>query len=260
MSGNVPASYVRGVVMGPKDLLTFALSQTRSLALVPVKEDGSLDRVNDAEDRVNNALWRHLDEAYRDRSALGISTPRTLWDRVDRNRGLTSQLGHFADSDERLLKVAHNSSGQILRAARFAPSIPADHSSYYFVANTEEESGYLVSLLNAPCLQSAFQGARRSDRHFMQHIWRRVPIPRFDAENVDHLELARLCAVAEEIALTLVTQVLSEDASQVMASKLIRRELKTAGVADEIDAVVRRVMPDHSISKYDRVNPHPWAV
>ena len=94
----------------------------------------------------------------------------------------------------------------------------------------------------------------------MQHVWRRVPIPRFDPENADHLELARLCAVAEESALTLVTQVLPEDASQVMASKRIRRELRDTGIADEIDAVVRRVMPHHSVPKYDRANPHPWAV
>ena len=260
MSGNVPASYVRKVVMGPRDLLTFALSPTRSLALIPVNENGDLDRMNEGDDRVNNGFWRHLDEAYKDRSALGISTPRTLWDRLDRNRGLSSQLGNVADSDDRLVKVAHNSSGQILRAARLAAGIPVDHSSYYFVADTEEESGYLVCLLNAPCLQSAFQGARRSDRHFMQHIWRRVPIPRFDPENADHLELARLCAVAEESALTLVTQVLPEDASQVMASKRIRRELRDTGIADEIDAVVRRVMPQHSVAKYDRTNPHPWAV
>ena len=66
--------------------------------------------------------------------------------------------------------------------------------------------------------------------------------------------------MAEESALTLVTQVLPEDASQIMASKLIRRELRETGIADEIDAVARRVMPRHSVAKYDRSNPHPWAV
>ena len=260
MRGNVPASYVRQVVLGSKDLLAFSLSYTRSSALMPLTENDEFDRVSETDDRVNDTFWRHLDEAYRDRSALGLSTPRTLWDRINRNRGLTSQLGYSGGSRQPPIKVAHNSSGQILRAARFTPDIPVNHNCYHYIASDVDESGYLVSMLNAPCMQFAYQGARRSDRDFMQHVWRRVPIPRFDPGNADHLDLARLCAVAEESALTLVTQVLPEDASQVMASKRIRRELRDTGIADEIDAVVRRVMPHHSVPKYDKANPHPWAV
>lgn len=257
MSANVPNSYVREVVVGSRDLLTFALSSERTLALMPLLEDGRLDQ--DGESRFVNRFWRALDETYRDNAGKGKSTPPTLWDQIDYNDKLSTQLRIQPSADADILKVAYNGSGQILRAARFSPDLPVNHNCYYHIAVNPDESGYLVSMLNAPCLQSAFQGARRSDRHFMQHIWRRVPIPRFDPENADHLELARLCTVAEESALTLVTQVLPEDASQVMASKLIRRELKKTGIAGEIDAVVRRVMPDHSIAKYDRANPHPWS-
>ena len=259
MSGNVPASYVKEVVMGPTDLLAFALSMKRSLALIPLTENGEYDRISEREDRVRNKFWQQLEEVYADRSALGTSTPRTLWDRIDRNRGLTRQLDSAVDSDGRDLKVVHNSSGAILRAARFASTLPANHNCYHYIAGSEEESGYLVAILNAPCMQSAYQDARRSDRDFMQHVWRRVPIPRFDPENDEHLELARLCVVAEESALTLLTQVLPEDATQLTASKLIRRELKNTGIANDIDEVVRRVMPDHSVAKYDRANPHPWT-
>ena len=257
MSANVPTSYVREVVVGSRDLLTFALSRERTRALMPLLEDGNLDI--DEELRFRHRFWRSLDETYRDNAGKGKSTPPTLWDQINYNDKLITQLRAEPSADKETLKVAYNGSGQILRAARFASDLPANHNCYYYIAGSSYESGYLVSVLNAPCLQSAFQGARRSDRHFMQHIWRRVPIPRFDPENGDHLELARLCVVAEESALTLVTQVLPEDASQVMASKLIRRELKKSGIASEIDAVVRRVMPDHSIAKYDRANPHPWS-
>ena len=258
MSANVPSSYVREVVIGSRDLLTFALTPSRTLALMPLLEDGSLDQ--DESLRFRDRFWRSLDATYRDNAGKGQSTPAALWDQINYQRKLATQLFDERSAVSDRLKVTHNMSGQILRSARFAPGLPADHSSCYFVADSEEESGYLVSMLNAPCLQSAFRGAQRSDRHFAQHIWRRVPIPRFDADNDDHLELARLCTVAEESALTLVAQVLPEDASQIMASKLIRRELRETGIADEIDAVARRVMPRHSVAKYDRSNPHPWAV
>lgn len=258
MRSKVPSSYVREVLIGSRDLLSFALSSRRTLALFPLLEDGSLDQ--DEESRFRDRFWRSLDETYRDNAGRGQSTPVTLWNQINYQRKLATQLFDDRATVEDRLKVACNTSGQILRAARFVPRIPTDHSSYYFVGGSEEESGYLVSMLNAPCLQSAFRGARRSDRHYAQHIWRRVPIPRFDPENADHLELARLCTVAEESALTLVTQVLPEDATQIMASKRIRRELRDTGIADEIDAVVRRVMPQHSVAKYDRMNPHPWAV
>lgn len=257
MSANVPREYVREVVLGSRDLLTFALSRQRTLALFPLRQDGTLDQ--DEELRFRDRFWRSLDDTFRDNAGKGGGTPVTLWDQIDYNGNFAAQLHAQPSAEGARIKVAYNSSGQILRAARFVTDLPANHNCHHYTAGCEEESGYLVSMLNAPCLQSAFQGARRSDRDFLQHIWRRVPIPRFDHENGDHLELARLCVVAEESALTLVAQVLPEDASQVMASKLIRRELKKSGIASEIDAVVRRVLPDHSIAKYDRANPHPWS-
>ena len=39
-------------------------------------------------------------------------------------------------------------------------------------------------MLNADCLQLAYQQSRKSDRTFDLHFWRTVPIPRYDAESM----------------------------------------------------------------------------
>ena len=39
------------------------------------------------------------------------------------------------------------------------------------------------TVLNAEVLLPAFKGARQSDRHFVTHVWTKVPMPRFEPSN-----------------------------------------------------------------------------
>ena len=156
-----------------------------------------------------------------------------------------------------LVKVAYNSSGQILRAARTTANVLMDDGCYYYIAQTADEAAYLTALLNSPCLQVAFQQALRSGRDFHLHIWEEVPIPCYDNNSADHAMLAALCKEAEAAASGVVRS-LSARTGQIKASSEIRRELMTSGIANRIDEVVRRIMPKYSHTKYDEARPHPW--
>ena len=131
----------------------------------------------------------------------------------------------------------------------------------------EDEACYITAVLNAYCLQPAYARARKSDRHFHQHIWRAVPIPRYDRGNDDHCELAELCRDAEEITENAVKGA-NPGWRQVKLSNLIRRSLKSHHVAEgeiketptgtknsggvgssvsaRIDNIVRRILPDYA--------------
>ena len=72
-----------------------------------------------------------------------------------------------------------------MRAARVAMRDEiANDTLYHWRAGSEGEAAYLVALLNAPALGQAFVDARRSGRDFHTHFWGKVPIPRYDKNNV----------------------------------------------------------------------------
>lgn len=144
-----------------------------------------------------------------------------------------------------MTKVIYNLAGQSLRAARTTPYRIADNSTFHLTASTSDEAAYLVAVLNADCLQQAYQARRKSDHHFAHHIWRAVPIPRYDAGNAQHRALAALCVDAEKAAAG-VRDGLPADAGQIRLCEAIRRELRAAGIAGAVDAATRAILPRHS--------------
>ena len=128
----------------------------------------------------------------------------------------------------------------------------------YYLRIGIDEAAYLAVLLNAPCLQSAFQESRASDRHFHLHPLRKVPIPSFDFEDPRHRELVGLCDLAEKTAQKTIDE-MPENTGQIKASNLIRRELRLEGIADAIDETVRLILPSHSVMEYTEEFPHPWG-
>ena len=256
-SGEVPSQYVREAVLSSRNLWTFSLSPTLTTAILPLNASGEPDLIQESGSfECRDPFWRNLDTIYRDKRGIGGYTPATLWDRLTFGGGLQRQLRVEETGDE-LIKVAYNSSGHLLRAARMQPTSLVDDGCYYLVTETENEAAYLAAMLNSPCLQLAFQQAQKSDRHFHQHIWNDVPIPLFDETDQDHVALAALTVEAEAIAAQ-VAQALPPKTGQIKASNAIRRELRVSQVAGRIDDVVRRIMPSHSVSVYDETVPHPW--
>jgi len=124
-----------------------------------------------------------------------------------------------------------------------------DATLYWYTTDCADEAGYLTTLLNAPCLRRAFSESRESGRDFHLHPWRKVPIPRYDGKNGRHVELARLCAIAEKVALELAWSIRQKtpSAGQLKISKAIRKRLVSDGISRATDEVVVQLLPDQAV-------------
>ena len=219
-----------------KQLLPFAMLRP-SQALIPA--DGSGDLLEDP--GAACSFWTELDEIYREFRGRGRSTPKTLLDQLDFNGKLTSQLP--LRSHLRARTVVYPKSGDIMRASRSHGGTVLDFTLYRWVAESEEEAAFLVTLLNSACLRVAFKQSRRSGRDFHLHPWLKVPLMRFDGADRDHRELASLAQRAEAVATDFLRNN-SRKMGQVGLSNRIRGELADGGLMGEIDRLVAAIMPE----------------
>ena len=248
--GDVPESYVVNAIFS-EDLLTFAVRNQTSRVIMPLTTQGHLDDNRDKE-----PYWSWADATYQDNKGIGRNTPKTLWRNLDFSSKLVRQIAK-QQTQKGNVKVVYNKSGQELRAARSAPHYIAENSTYHMTTKSPEEAAYLVAVLNADCLQLAYQQSRKSDRHFDHQFWYTVPIPRYDFRNQHHQALADLCNQAERTA-ERVRDSMATDAGQISISDAIRRALRENGIAGRIDEQVRAILPEHTIAINDRGIPN-WC-
>lgn len=136
-----------------------------------------------------------------------------------------------------------------MRACRIHPGEAiVDSTLYRYVAGSAPEAAYLVGLMNAVCLTEAFSQSRASGRHFHLHPWRAIPIPKFDRKKPNHLALARLGERAERLVGSWLSGLETQPTrhGQVALSTRARELLHDDGISDQIDAVVRKILPQQA--------------
>ena len=142
--------------------------------------------------------------------------------------------------------MLYNASGRIgVRAARVSPDTIANHKLYHLSCSTESEVAYLITMLNADCLQEAYRQSQKTRRQFDHHIWRAVPIPKYDSLNSIHLELVVLCSEAEDVAQS-IRDSFRDDVGQRKLSAAIHHALRECGIGARIDAAARKLMPEQA--------------
>jgi len=222
-----------------KRLLVFTVMEPLDTTIIP-NENGKLVRPIEGD----NPFWDRAQNMYRNHRSKGSYIPDTL-------AGMLDYLGHLSAQWDRLCdteawNVIYNKSGQYLRAARIQRPLIVNETCYWMRVSTADEAAYLTCLLNSEALQQDFRWSRESDRDFHTHLWKKVPIPRFDADNDDHNHLVRLCSEAEEIAIQARE---ASQGGQIKVSKAIRKALRdtirpgdSASISTQIDAVARRIV------------------
>lgn len=156
-------------------------------------------------------VWKTRDEEYRQIRS------RSLADLLDYSGNLTMQLP--LDEARSGRRVIYNKSGQHLIATRLnSPhrgDFIANDALYYWTASSQNEALFLVGILNAETLQQAYREARQTDRHYDKHIWRKIPIPKFDKSNPLHAAVVKAARACEKQA-------------QSLPPNLTRKQLRTA--------------------------------
>lgn len=117
----------------------------------------------------------------------------------------------------------------------------ADHKTYTYETDDEDEAYYLLAVLNAPCLNEMIENLQSRGEFGARDIHKKpleFPIPRFNPEDDDHQTLVQLGRQAEEKA----EQALPEAEERYSHIGWIRKVVREA-VEDEMAGIDRIVAP-----------------
>ena len=187
-------------------------------------------------DRKNNDLYRFMYDTYETHRGKGKNTPKTL----EKQYNFSNKL--FAQFERTGPQVLYNASGDNLHAARMDGFRLIDGKLFSVLCKSDDEALFLTAILNAPALLDAFRAARQSDRDFVGHIWRKIPVPRYCHTNHTHRTLVRLSKEAECVA----ADTYDPDITEKRNRSHIKAELALQGISGRIDDVVRRLFPNHT--------------
>ncbi|MGH6873074.1 MAG: N-6 DNA methylase, partial [Rhizomicrobium sp.] len=176
-----------------------------------------------------------------------MSAAEKIWNK-DRpsNISLIEQFDYYGKLRSQFpvakLRVVYAGSGTLPAACMIRDSSIIEHAVYWAPVATKDEGYYLVGILNSETSRSrAAQYQSRGQwgaRHFDKVMFN-LPIPRFDADNKLHRDLAEAAARAEVIA----AKVTLPDAVKFQrARKLVRDALTEAKIAPRIDTLVAKLL------------------
>jgi SAM-dependent methyltransferase len=139
------------------------------------------------------------------------------------------------------IRVVYAKSGMHLCAARIVHRRAIiDHSLYWSCVDSSEEAGYLCAILNTRCvteLVRPFMSYGKDERDIHKHVWK-LPIPLFDADNPEHMKLAKLAAQVEADVAALE---LDDNLHFAARRRHIREFLEDHPIAQQIETSVAKL-------------------
>ncbi len=141
------------------------------------------------------------------------------------------------------LRVLYAKAGTLPAACLLRdPRAVIDHMLYWMAPSGEAEGQYLTAILNSETARGKaekFQARGQFGARHFDKVMFNLPIPRFDPANKLHRDLAEAAARAEKLA-ALVE--IPESTKFQRARAMVRAALKEAGIAQEIDALVAKLL------------------
>lgn len=243
LEGPVEAEFLRPVYLG-ESIAPFRVLRTFE-AIVPVLPEGDVLDARQAGDRgfTRLAAWMRQSEALWKKHSAGA---RTLIERWNFHNGISNQFPIGA------LRIAFSASGTLPAACVLRDQRGVvEHKLYWALVATEAEGHYLAAILNSENVRARIahmqsrgeQGARDFDKLMFT-----LPIPRFDARETLHADLAAAGAQAERVA---VAVPIPDGTPFVRARSIIRDALREDGIADRIDGQVEALLghdPDRPVA------------
>lgn len=234
LTGNVELQFLRPAYLG-ESIAPFRLLEPLE-AVIPWNEEHGL---MDARKAALNGYgdlggWMRLAEALWKQHGQSSLTLEAQWNYFGK---LTAQLPPAP------LRVVYAASGTWPAAAVISDAGGVVDSSLYWAAvGARDEARYLTAVLNSGTtrrltepLQSRGQWGAR---HFSKTMLT-LPIPRFDAQEPLHLELAALAADAERVAASVD---IDEADTFIKVRRKVRGALAADGVAERINARVAQLL------------------
>ncbi len=161
--------------------------------------------------------------------------------------GFAQQLNHYGKLSVQFplatLRVVYAKAGtQPTAGVLHSGSQLIDHMLYWCAPPTEQEAAFLAAFLNSETMRvraEQFQARGQWGARHFDKVMFNLPIPRFDAADPLHLDLAAAAGEAEALAAVVP---LPESVKFQRARKLVRDALADAGLSQRIDALVVRLL------------------
>ena len=239
-SGIIPATWIRKLMIAESMVPFKIITDKLWRMIVPTNSNGMLESSVIASRKSD--FWKSAEEIYKCYQSDGSNVP-TFIDYINSGARLDRQLILNGKSKKMVIYPSAGSSDYAMRGCRICPGMAViDATLNWYIAKSASEAAYLVGILNAPCLIKAFNQSKSSGRNFHRDLWLMVPIPKFNREDPDHRALVKLTKRAEKLVKS-YAHILKPDVSQAAISSQVREKLHADGISDEIDTVVRRILP-----------------
>ncbi|WP_206454030.1 N-6 DNA methylase [Aurantimonas marina] len=236
LEGRVEAEFLRPVLLG-ESILPYRVWRPFE-GVVPVTERGEVLSSTAASNRGYQHIANWMREAERMWTENATEANKlTLNGRWNYHGELSAQ---FPIAPLRVVyaKAGNHPASCIVRDDQAV----IDHKLYWSAIRTEAEAAYLTAIFNAEAARSLIEhlqarglfGARDFDK-VMFHL----PIPRYDAASALHADLAAAAQEAETLA---STTDIPEGMGFQRARRVVRDALADAGIAQRIDALVKRLI------------------
>jgi len=158
----------------------------------------------------------------------------------------SQQLDHYGKLGNQFplapLRVVYAKAGTLAASCIVRGPEVIDHKLYWSATKTEAEASYLLGLFNSEASRSrieAYQSRGQWGARDFDKVMFNLPIPRFDAADSLHADLAAAAAEAERVAAAVP---IADGVKFQRARKLVRDALIDAGVAERIDGLVARLL------------------
>ncbi len=241
--GNVESQFIYRTLVST-DLVPFGHVGLRQavLPMMAQRDRYAMLKAEEARDRgyVNLASWLQRAEAQWKKRRGGKAGGMTIYERLDRYRGLTAQ------NPKAGYRVVYPDVQRIATCCvvKVEPDMVIDYTNYFAETSVKEEAWYTCAVLNSSEVDVALASMRRRDQRTHPHVTKKVlelPIPEFNAEDKEHEALARLGAecgkkVEDWIREGKAGKVKSIGKIRSMIREMLKEEL------GEIDKLVRRVL------------------
>ncbi len=230
LTGSIESEFVWPTILG-EHVLPFRITPPAEF-VVPLRSDGTLLTGSQADRWPGLASWmRQAAEVWQDNQGGKL----TLSKQIDHMKKLTQQVPVAST------RVVYAASGMHLAAAVLRDSRAiVEHGAYWAAVSSPDEASYLVAILNAPSLTELvrpYMSYGKDERHIDKNVWK-LPIPKYDPDNVDHVRVV-------ELSETLTREVHELEFSTtnfVVQRRAVRTHLAQSSAGIELDDLVAEIV------------------
>ena len=235
IENRVEAEFLHPVLLG-ESILPYRVWRPFE-AVLPVTPKGEVLDAEAAANRGYDGLFGWMRKAEAAWNANSETAGMTLIGRWNYHGSLSVQVP-LAPLRVIYAKAGTQPTACILRST----SAIIDHMLYWYAPTSEQEAAYLVALLTNEVTRNRaehFQARGQWGARHFDKVMFNLPIPRFDASDALHADLAAAAAEAEALAAAVP---IPEGFKFQRARKLVRDALADAGLSERIDGLVARLL------------------